>query len=370
MAATTPSVAEALRILYLTHSDEHGPSSRYRVHQYQEILARHGVHIAARSAFDHRHTAAERDRGLRRLLGRGGSFLRAALQRSRHLRPSQRNATDGPHATMIERELFPRLPAALELPLVERLGVYGLEFDDAIYLAPGRGDKIFRLMAKARLVIVGNATLADHARPYAKRLHVVPTTLDLSRYPLKTDYHLGQPPRIGWLGLPSNFSHLRHVVAALEDLGRRCHAQLVVVSSRAPSRRELGLGGHNDLKLSFEPWSSAREAELIHSFDIGIMPLDDTPYARGKCGLKLLQYMACGVPVVCSAVGVNRAIVADGHGLLAHSTGEWLTALRRLLADRDLRQELGQRGRLRVEQDYNHEVWGPRLAELYRASFA
>lgn len=132
--------------------------------------------------------------------------------------------------------------------------------------------------------------------------------------------------------------------------------------------RAVGTGPGADMDLLERlPWAEETEGRLIQSMDIGIMPLDDTPWSRGKCGYKLIQYMACGLPVVASPVGVNSEIVEDGvTGFLASSDAEWRDAISRLLADADLRRRMGEAGRKRMEELYSLQVWGPRVAEMLR----
>jgi hypothetical protein len=113
-------------------------------------------------------------------------------------------------------------------------------------------------------------------------------------------------------------------------------------------------------------WSEDSEVAMIQSMDIGIMPLTDSPWARGKCGYKLIQYMACGLPVVASPVGVNADIVEHGvNGFLATTEDEWRQALTTLLRDPDLRRRMGAAGRRKVETDYSLQVWGPRVAAIF-----
>ncbi len=362
-----PRHHNALNIRYFTHSDTHGPSSRYRVHQYQKVLNAHGVHLHTYAAFGSTYIAAEARGGHVRTALRALSFLRAAGRRTLQLNPYS-NADC--HGTMIERELFPRLPAAIELPLVRSFGRYGVEFDDAIYLSPGRGSKIPQLLSQAAIAIVGNQTLADFAMQYCQQIEVVPTSIDLGQYPVKQNHDAKERLRIGWVGLPSNYVHLQHISSVLSALQQTHDIELVLVSARPPHPQELQSSPYtHPLKFLFEPWHETKEAELIRSFDIGIMPLDDTPFARGKCGLKLLQYMACGVPVVASAVGVNRRIVKDNCGILARTPSDWHEGLTCLLLDRNLRYDLGQNARCRVEEHYNHKTWGKILAEIYKTAF-
>jgi glycosyltransferase involved in cell wall biosynthesis len=145
---------------------------------------------------------------------------------------------------------------------------------------------------------------------------------------------------------------LRHFAAS----GR---AELVLIGARP----ELG----DAIGATTISWSRDREVADLQSLDVGMMPLPDDPWARGKCGFKIIQYMACAVPAVASPVGANRDIVVDGEtGLLVEEPAEWRAALERLAANPELRRSVGQAGRARVEQRYSREAVAPRLASLLR----
>ena len=119
--------------------------------------------------------------------------------------------------------------------------------------------------------------------------------------------------------------------------------------------------------LKILPWAEETEVNLIQDMDIGVMPLPDTHWTRGKCGYKLIQYMACGLPAIASPVGVNCDIVADGvNGFLAENDDEWRTEIKKLLDDPDLRHRMGTAGRKKVEEQYSLQVWGPRVAQMLR----
>ncbi|MCQ4191416.1 glycosyltransferase, partial [Methylocystis suflitae] len=128
-----------------------------------------------------------------------------------------------------------------------------------------------------------------------------------------------------------------------------------------------GKPGSADSRFEFLDWSEETEVELIQGMDIGIMPLPDEPWARGKCGYKLIQYMACGIPVIASPVGVNSDIVDEGlNGYLARDELEWEAAIRHLSADSELRRVMGRYGREKIVSEYSLHVHGPRLATMLR----
>jgi glycosyltransferase involved in cell wall biosynthesis len=344
------------RIVYLAHSDRHGPTTRHRVYPFVEALAREGLELEVLPAFGAIYYAAERHLGLTRAALRVAAALDAGARRLRQL-PRALSA-DG---VVVEREVFPWTPPLVERLLARRRGGYVLEYDDALWLSPGRSRKFRRITQLARAALVGNDVLAAFAASGGTRALVLPTVVDTRAYRPRGSYELGRPPRIGWVGLASNLHHLAQIAGPLRRVCAQSGARVVVVSARPPAL---------ELPVDFVPWSEAAEAEVLATFDVGIMPLADTAFARGKCGLKLLQYMAAGVPVVGSPVGVNATIVHDGiDGRLASDEASWFGALSELLSDESLRARLGRAGRARVERDYSVEAWTPRVVAAYRELF-
>ncbi len=270
----------------------------------------------------------------------------------------------------LEKEALPWLPAWIESMLLRRVP-YVMDIDDAWYLrygahrlAPVRwllDGKLERLARGARLVVAGNHYLADWARDCgAGEAMVLPTVIDLGRYPPP------QPPpwppggralTVGWMGSPSSASYLTLATDALARLADQVRLRVVGAG-------DLTLPGVN---VEYAPWSEATEVVELAGFDIGIMPLADGPWERGKCGYKLIQYMAAGRPVVASPVGVNAVLVRDGeNGFLAEDEAGWVHALERLATDGDLRNRMGIAGRRLVEARYTQQRILPRLAGALR----
>jgi glycosyltransferase involved in cell wall biosynthesis len=210
-----------------------------------------------------------------------------------------------------------------------------------------RPEKFFEAIAHAHLVIAGNNYLADKARLVNKRTVVIPTTVN-------TDHHVPKPALrnsekivIGWSGSISTIKHFTTLLPVLKYITEK-HSS-VVISIIADKEFQ-----HPDLPVKSIVWSPSTEVDALNSFDIGIMPLPDDEWSRGKCGLKALSYMACGVPAILSPVGVNREIIQHGiNGFLAGDQQEWILALEQLIASRQLRNEMGQRGRETVVQKYS-----------------
>lgn len=344
-----------MRIVAFTKTDARGPSSRYRYYAYAERLRAHGVELEIRPLFTERwFEILKRRNPLWRALGKILHTLARFARRAKELRELGK-----PDLVVIEHQLFPYLPPRAERALARRGIHFTVEFDDAIYLTRGHDAKMRELCALATTVVVGNRFLAEYAsRSGARRVAIVPTTIDLSRYPQRPPRPRGERLVIGWIGLPYNFSMLEVVRPALERLARERPIVLRIVSAGTPE-----LPG---VPIEAVAWNEATEFADLSSFDIGIMPLRDDEWSRGKCALKILQYFAAAVPVVASPVGVNADIVRNReNGLLARTSADWYEALRELCADEEFAKRLGAAGRTTVELDFSLEAWTPKLADTW-----
>lgn len=350
-------------VLFLTKYARNGASSRYRTFQYLPCLEQAGIRCEVRPLFDEAYLVH------RYASGRGnmGDILRAFVRRLAALVTARRF-----DLAVIEYELLPYFPALPEWWL-RWLGVpYVVDYDDALFHQYDQhkngwvrrllGDKIAHAMRGAHLVTVGNAYLAGYAlRAGARRVEIIPTVIDLERYtqPL-TAPHPNPTFTIGWIGSPATAKYLKEIAPALAEVCAGGRGRVRLIGSGA-----VDLPG---VPVAVLPWDEATEVSTMQQFDVGLMPLPDEPWARGKCGFKLIQYMACGLPVVASPVGVNRQIVEHGvNGFLANTTEEWVLALRTLLDDAGLRARMGQAGRKKVEERYSLQVTGQKLAGLIRS---
>lgn len=263
-------------------------------------------------------------------------------------------------------ELLPYLPGLLErLARIPRRPVV-FDFDDAIFhnydLHPRAtvramlGNKLQTTIGTAEMVLAGNEYLADYARSNGKRVEVVPTVVDIDHYVPAPAIRSPETPRVGWIGTPSTWAeYMVPMLPMFSTISTKLGARVTAV----------GASGQEKSGIDIVPWSEETEVSRIQDMDIGVMPLADTPWARGKCGYKLIQYMACGLPVVASPVGVNRDIVEHGlNGFLAETSDEWRQAVETLICNPELRQRMGREGRKKVEQFYSLQVHGPRVASL------
>lgn len=338
-----------------------GASSRYRSFQYLPALKEAGLSFTVSPLFDDAYLEHKYLNGNARVY----DVLRAFARRlwAVFTLPSS-------DVVIVEYELLPWFPAVLERWLAWRGCRMIIDYDDALFhqydehpkpwvrLLLGR--KIITVMRLAHTVIAGNAYLADYARRASvHRLEVIPTVIDLARYKVKEEESVSNIFTIGWIGSPSTSRYLRDIESALVTVCREGRARVRLVGSGS-----INLKG---VQLDVVPWQGETEVDEIRSFDVGIMPLPDEPWARGKCGFKLIQYMACGIPVVATPVGVNSEIVEEGlNGLLVKTQSEWVAALELLMNNVELRKRLGAAGRRKVEDKYSLQVTETRFVELIK----
>ncbi|RJO71909.1 MAG: glycosyltransferase [Myxococcales bacterium] len=344
------------RVLLFTKGVAVNPASRYRFLQYIPYLQKAGLDVEARPLFNEAYyrLGAEASPPIR--LAKKTLLSAMALARRLIDLPEARRAD----LVVVENQLFPYEQGLLEALLFAFGRRTLFEFDDAIYLTPLHAGKLKRVLKRAGHVIAGNDELAAFARQVSSRVSVVPTVVDMDKYP-ETPYppaDVRRPFRIGWIGLPITLPYLDLAARPLARLAAERAVELVVISSREPAPPGV--------PVRFVNWSEENEAEELAALDVGIMPLPDDPWTRGKCGLKLLQYMAAGRAAVASPVGVNPKIVAHGeNGFLASTEDQWFQALRKLADDRGLAARLGRAARRAAAEHYSLQVWGPRVAELY-----
>ena len=265
-------------------------------------------------------------------------------------------------------ELFPYLPAAFERLAFQAGKPVIYDCDDAFYLPYeqlgwpwGRllGGKLEPLIAGAAACTCGNPTLAAHASRLNSNVLEVPTVVDTDCYRPGGRPSEG-PPVIGWIGSPTTWANVEPLLPTIEAICRTSGAIFKVIGAGAAMRHKRFAG------MEAADWSEDSEIEAVQAMNIGIMPLLDNPFNRAKSGYKLVQYMAAGLPVVASPVGVNRDIVLDGStGFLANDELEWAESLGRLLASPQLRAELGAAGRDRAVAHYSLASQAPRLIELF-----
>ena len=312
----------------------HGPSARFRILQYLPHLRAHGIAV---DAVDLAAPLAARWR----LLASAARYHRVVVHRA-FLSP-------------LEQWVLGSV----------RRG-YVFDFDDAIAFrdsaAPRlesrqRRARFARMVRGARRVLAGNAYLADLARPYNSNTSVVPTAVDLAPYrAAERDRTPAAQPAVVWIGTRVNLMYLRPILPAVAEAIRRSGARFEVICDDFSA-----IAGLDVIRRT---WSLAEEARDLTRCDVGIMPLPDDAWTRGKCALKILQYFAASLPVVCSPVGANVGIVEHGRdGYFARGAEEWTDSLVDLLANTDKRRAFGRAGRELVEREYSVERNVERLVD-------
>jgi glycosyltransferase involved in cell wall biosynthesis len=349
-----------MRVLLLSRYARLGPSSRVRCYQYLDYLRTHSIEVTSAPFLNNDYVRSLVSDGTRP----PQSVVKAFLHRLRWLLQAHRY-----DMLWIQYEALPWLPDVVERLLMPSRVPYVVDYDDAQFHRYDEhsnplvrrllGSKLDRVMARAAIVVAGNQYLAGRARrAQAADVEIIPSAVDLERFrpaPAAED----APFTIGWIGSPVSAKYLADVADPLRQVCQASGARVVLVGAGP-----VNLPG---VPTEHIAWDEATEAAQVARFDVGIMPLRDGPIERGKCGFKLLQYMACGRPVIASAVGANPEIVQHGEtGFLTSSPEDWIHALQALAASPDLRRRMGANGRIVVERQYSTAVVRERLLQVFR----
>lgn len=349
-----------MRILALTKYGLKAASTRQRFLQYAEPMANSGLELTISPLLGDRHMEAL-------VQGRKSSPVYVG---SRYLsRVAALFSAARYDVLWIHCELFPYLPGWFEAfacwvgrrPLV-------FDYDDAIFhmydahtsrlVRQVLGRKLEPLLERAAAATCGNEYLRDYAARFCPKSIVVPTVVDTDLY-CPNRRAKDQKLTIGWIGSPSTWKNVRTILPVLQDLCSVGDVRFRVVGAGIQARADQFRG------MELAPWSESTEIAEVQGFDIGIMPLIDAPFERGKSGYKLIQYMACGLPSVASPVGVNKSILDDCCGLIAATPTEWREALNLLVSSRGLRERMGAAARQRAIQRYSLGTYAPRLIDLF-----
>ena len=347
-----------MKVLVLTRYSRMGASSRLRALQYVDALVGPATKFQVFPLLDDAYLCAI-------YAGKRASIFTIVQAYGRRLRILQR--VQDFDVVWVEKELFPYWPSWFEQWLAQSGVPYVVDYDDAIFhnydLSPNLfkrllKNKIGKVMRHAALVMAGNSYLASHAHEAgATHITILPTVIDIRRYPPPVERINNEHLIVGWIGSPATVKFLRPLLPIMARLTEFFSLELVVIGANVDAP-DCGF-------VRSIAWQENTEVEEISRFDVGVMPLPDAPWERGKCGYKLVQYMACGKPVVASPVGMNVDIVQEGiNGFLADTDDAWFHALFRLLSDAGLRQSMGRHGRTLVEEKYCLQVTAPKLLRL------
>ena len=349
-----------MKILVLTRYSSLGASSRYRFYQYIPYFQDQGAQITIEPLLG--------DNYINYLYNKTNIPLIEIIKKyfERIFSLLKKNKFD---IIWLQQEAFPWLPAWFETALTKSKIPLIVDYDDAFFHRYDQHSsnavkfflkyKIDKVMNSADLVVAGNRYLSDRAiKNKTKKVVILPTVVDINCYSTESlsDDKLFT---IGWIGSPSTAKYLFVIQNALEVIYKLGDVKVVLVGS--------GSMEMENLPLEIRKWNESTEVKDIQSFDVGIMPLTDSLWERGKCGFKLIQYMACGKPVVASPIGINAEIVKHGvNGFLANNQEEWVKYFEILRNDRDLRKRMGIAGRKLVEEKYSLQVNAPKLIQEFK----
>jgi hypothetical protein len=348
-----------MRIAIFSKYDRTAASTRQRFLQYSKYLSSHGIQTSLFPLLDEEYLTEKYE------VGRVGFGKISKAYFNRLFRLLDGKKFD---LLWVHCETFPMLPAFFEkLPsLVGRPIVYDL--DDAIFNVYDTfkhrwffRDKLRPLVNSSSLVICGNQYIQRWAQNFGAKTAVVPTVVDTNVYTSKIKKDC-QKLIVGWIGSPTTSCYLDVIWESLLKCVSGNLAEILIIGSGKLEQLD---------SFVFKKWIESEEVADIQSMDVGIMPLTDTPWSRGKCGYKLIQYMGCGVPVIASPVGVNSTIVNHGvNGFLAETANDWDQYLHMLLTDKGLRDKMGRAGRRTVEDWYSLDKQAPRIAQLLSDAYS
>lgn len=351
-----------MRLTAFTRYGRMAASTRQRLLQYLPHLEAAGVHVEWHALLSDDYVGNLAD-------NRG--FSRTAVGAAYLRRMRQLASSDLGDAIWIYAELFPFLPGWFEKLAFWSGKPVIYDFDDAFFHTYDShphgavrrllGAKLEPLLKGASAACCGNAYLQDYAARFCERTIALPTVVDIDFYRPRPQRTEGEAIVIGWIGSPSTWQYVRPLLPLLAELTRSGTVRFRAVGAGKAAEADRFEG------LDLVDWTEANEVRDVQSFDIGIMPVPDEAWARGKSGYKLIQYMACGLPVVASPVGVNSEIVEHGGtGYLARSEADWGSYLRLLLDSASVRTAAGQLGRERAVKLYSLQAMAPRLVHLIK----
>lgn len=355
-----------MKLLILTNHGPEDASARQRIHEYVPALAAAGFSVSIHPFTDAALFGVQQRKGL-------WSRKVREMMRATQRRLASLALVGDADVVMVHREAFPFGPPWLESWVARRARSFVYSFDDALYApypyahgltkralyALKYGRNLAPVMRRAHAVVAGSETLADYARQHCSRVAVIPTAIDADRYRPARVSREDEQVVIGWIGSPSTSWHLKGIDGALRRVSRM-YGERVVFSFVGDSALTPAVPGARVVA-----WCQERELADLQSFDIGLMPLDDSRWTRGKCAYKAVQYMAVGIPVVASPIGAASDVVRQGAtGLLASTEDEWVSALSKLILDRALRQQLGAAGRAAVRSHYSLAATAGQLIDV------
>lgn len=352
-----------MKVVYFTKYNRNGASSRLRSYQFVPLLEKEGIDVTIFPFFDedYLHSLyAKKSISKIKLLG---------FYWNRFIKLFSIYKFD---KIIIEKELFPYFFSWFEKLLWLFNVKYIVDYDDAIFhnydLSKNKlvkfllKNKIYNVMKYSNHVLAGNEYLAQKAKnSSAKKIIIHPTVIDVDAYKVKDNYTTSKVV-IGWIGSPTTYKYIKNLESVFIKLSNLYTIEFHIIGAK-----------NNEVKLDnvkFIDWSEENEVALISKFDIGIMPLENTPWELGKCSYKLIQYMGCGIPVVASSVGMNKEVIEEGkNGFLVSDEQQWIEKLSVLIENEVLRENLGKQGRLKVEDLFSNKKTVQKLLSILRDEY-
>lgn len=357
-------MSSPLRVLFLTYSDEQGASARYRVYQFLPFLKERGIEATVRTLYSRRH--------YKLIVSNGSSAMQALLMLSAYVRRLWQVLRSGRYdVVFFHREAVPLGPVFMERLASARGAGTILDLDDLVFINNPHAQSWLRrklrnpqrmaqVVADVDCVCAANDYIGDYARTKNACVEVIPGAEDMARYEVEPLRPLADRFVIGWTGSFSTEVYLDMLKPAFRRLSEHIENLSILV-----------IGGGNftcsGVKVVHMPWSLETEIPLVRGFDVGVMPVVDDEWAKGKCGGKARIYMAAGVPSVASAVGYNCELIKDGDtGVLIRDPDEWFEKIYDLYLDVEKRKQVGRRGRAYVRENLSVTVLAPPLEALIR----
>lgn len=339
-----------MKVLYLTKYSRNGASSRMRSYQFFPLLEKEGIEVSVSPFFDEEYLEllyAKKSLSKFKI----ASFYLNRLKKLFSIYRYDR--------VIIEKELFPYFFSWFEKLLFIFNVKFIVDYDDAIFHNYDlHKNKIIRFLLKNKIgnvmkysghVLAGNDYLAAKAKlSGAKNITILPTSIDMELYNTRIE-NKNSKTIIGWIGSPTTYKYVEKKIPLFNDLAQKYDFELQIVGAK----KEASTEGF----INYLPWTEKTEVALIAHFDIGIMPLENTPWELGKCAYKIIQYMGCGIPVVASAVGMNKEVIQNGeNGFLVTTEKEWIEALSELIENEKSRLNIGLEGQKKVLLKFSAQV--------------
>ena len=338
-----------MKILILPRYENLAASSRFRFYQYIPKLKEIGWDITVKPLLSNNYVKyLYFNKSLK-----FGEIFKSYLNRINNL--LRNNRFD---IVWLQQEALPWIPYFIETLLLKSSKKLVTDYDDAFFhrydlhknkiVRTILKNKIDSVMAVSDLILAGNDYLASRAalNNSFKRITIFPTVVDTAKYTIRKNVRKNKEFTIGWIGSPGTEKYLNVVSGVLNEIVKFGKIKISLIGAKNFK--------NDDGNINFIKWNEKTEVEEISKFDVGIMPLLDNPWERGKCGFKLIQYFACGIPVIGSPIGINNKIISHGqNGFLAKDITQWRQSLIYFINNRERAKEMGLKGRKLVEKKYS-----------------